>query len=116
MSDAKEGGKSKPATRLFVQGRFVGYKRNKVKQNCNQHLLKLKGVESKKEVSWYLGKKVAFRYKAIREKNETRKRVIWGKITRHHGNSGMVRAAFKKNLPAQAMGKAVEVYLYPSKI
>ena len=35
--------------------------------------------------SFYLGKKVAFVYRAHREIRGTKIRVIWGKVTRPHG-------------------------------
>ena len=35
--------------------------------------------------SFYLGKKVAYVYRAHREVRGTKIRVIWGKITRPHG-------------------------------
>jgi len=38
------------------------------------------------------------------------------RIVRHHGKAGLVRAVFKPNLPGQAIGKKIRVFLYPSSI
>eukprot|EP00803_Ostreobium_quekettii_P006948 evm.model.scf_1246.6 EVM.evm.TU.scf_1246.6 scf_1246:33774-35161(+) len=104
--------------RLFVEGRFIGYKRSKVKQRTQWALLNIDGVASKEEAVWYQGKYAAYVYKALTKKGKEKmtKRVIWGKVCRPHGNKGVVRARFKKNLPSQAMGKKIRVMLYPSNI
>lgn len=41
-----------------------------------------------------IGKKIAFVYRASKEVRGSKIRVIWGKVTRPHGNSGVVRAKY----------------------
>ncbi|GAA84402.1 60S ribosomal protein L35Ae [Aspergillus costaricaensis CBS 115574] len=79
-------------------------------------LIKIDGVESTEAANFYLGKKVAFVYRAKREVRGSNIRVIWGKVTRPHGNSGVVRAQFRHNLPPKTFGATVRVMLYPSNI
>lgn len=104
------------------------------KRNTNPgtSLLKLEGVDSTEAAQWYAGKRVAYVYRAQRSVRGSKIRVIWGKVTRPHGNSGVVRAKFRSNLPPKTFvclakpephfhsnrtqGASVRVMLYPSSI
>ncbi|KAK2637443.1 hypothetical protein Ddye_032235 [Dipteronia dyeriana] len=88
---------------LYVRGTILGYKRSKSNQYPNTSLIQIEGVNTKEDVAWYAGKRMAYIYKAKVKKNGSHYRCIWGKVARPHGNSGVVRAKFRSNLPPKSM-------------
>jgi len=110
-----QGRKGQPV-RLYVKGVFVGYKRSLANQYTHQALIAIDGVKSKEETGFYWGKRVAYIYRASRVIKGSHFRVIWGRISSPHGNNGIVKAKFRRNLPGKALGATVRVFLYPSNI
>ncbi|KAJ9662966.1 60S ribosomal protein L33B [Coniosporium apollinis] len=106
----------KPEGTAHSVGKHLSYQRGKRTTNPNTSLLKIEGVDTTEAARFYEGKKVAFVYRASTERRGTKIRVIWGKVTRPHGNSGVVRAQFRSNLPPKTFGASVRIMLYPSSI
>ncbi|KAG6828529.1 hypothetical protein H0H92_007657 [Tricholoma furcatifolium] len=98
-----------PATSLYSKGRVLGHKRAKRNSRPNTSLIQIEGVATKEDAQFYLGKRVAFVYKAKREIQGSKVRVIWGRVTRPHGSSGVVKSKFRSNLPPRAFGASVRV-------
>ncbi|XP_066377797.1 large ribosomal subunit protein eL33w-like [Miscanthus floridulus] len=109
-------GRTGQGVRLYARGTILGYKRSKSNQYETTSLVQIEGVNTKEDAAWYAGKRMAYIYKAKTKSSETRYRCIWGKVTRPHGNSGVVRAKVKSNLPPESMGREVRVLMYPSSI
>ncbi|XP_066328706.1 large ribosomal subunit protein eL33w-like [Miscanthus floridulus] len=109
-------GRTGQRVRLYVRGTVLGYKRSKSNQYETTSLVQIEGVNTKGDVAWYCGKRMAYIYKAKTKSSGTHYRCIWGKVTRPHGNSGVVRAKFRSNLPPESMGRKVRVFMYPSSI
>ncbi|TEB30326.1 hypothetical protein FA13DRAFT_1733629 [Coprinellus micaceus] len=103
-------------SRLYSKGRILGHKRAKRNSRPNTTLVQIEGVSTKEEAQFYLGKRVAYVYKAKREVQGSKVRVIWGRISRSHGSSGVVKSKFRSNIPPHAFGASVRVMLYPSNI
>ncbi|KAG2197230.1 ribosomal protein L35A [Mucor mucedo] len=102
--------------RLYSKGRVLGFERAMRTQNPNVSLIQVEGVQTTKDAQFYLGKRIAYVYRAQREINGSKIRVIWGRIARTHGTNGVVKARFRKNLPPKVFGASVRIMLYPSNI
>lgn len=101
---------------VYVKGRHLSYQRSKRVTNPNVSLIQIEGVANPQDAQFYLGKRVAYVYRASKEVRGSKIRVMWGKITRTHGNNGVVRAKFRNNLPPKTFGATVRIFLYPSNI
>lgn len=83
------------------KGVVTSYRRGKHKQHTNQVLLKFQEIDSRSTASALIGRGVKWTSPKGKE--------IQGKIVGVHGNNGVVRASFRRNLPGQAIGTGVQL-------
>ena len=84
-----------------MQGTILSYRRGRHTQNVNQMLVQLENVYSKEKAKEFLKKKLIWTSPSGKE--------IKGEIIALHGNKGVVRAKFERNLPGQAITTKVQV-------
>jgi ribosomal protein L35AE/L33A len=65
-------------SRLYSKGRVLGHKRAKRNTRPNTSLIQIEGVATKEDAQFYLGKRIAYVYRAKREIQGSKVRVIWG--------------------------------------
>jgi len=109
--DAKNTG-----VRLYAKGSILGFKRGRRNTYNHTTLCAINDVTDKESTEYYLGKKIAYIYRAKVEKAGSHFRCIWGKVIRRHGSNGVVRCKWARNIPAEAIGSSVRVMMYPSRV
>ncbi|CUI14996.1 unnamed protein product [Bodo saltans] len=118
--------RARKSPRLYMKATLAGYRRGLHGQNKNTAIVRVEGVNTKEDATWYTGKRVAYVYHGYKTKRCVRwskaparrsnTRASWGRVTKPHGGSGTLRVKFTNPLPGQALGKRLRVYLYPSRI
>lgn len=94
----------------------MGFKRGQRSQVNNTALIAINGCKDRKSSTFYHGKRIAYIYRSKNAKTGINYKAIWGKITTSHGQSGLVRAHFAKNMPSGKIGVNVRVMMYPNKL
>ena len=75
------------------------------RRNTYNHttLVSVNNVSDKESSDFYLGKKIAYVYRAKVEKAGSNYRCIWGKVMRRHGSNGVVRCKWARNIPVSSV-------------
>lgn len=84
-----------------MNARIIQHRRGRYRTKPRHFLIEVEGVTKKSEAEKLIGKEVIWKSPA--------EKAIKGKIAAAHGNKGVVRAIFEKNLPGQAVATAVEI-------
>ncbi len=84
----------------IVEGKIVNYRLGPKTQKPKECIIKFKHVSSAYEANRLVGRKIAW---------IGREAKVVGKIVALHGRNGLVRVRFRKGVPGQALGTAVQL-------
>ena len=84
----------------MVKGIVVQFRRGRHRIHERHYLIDL-GLKDREEAKKMTGKEVSW--------TSPGNKIIKGKISDAHGNSGLVRAIFERGLPGQAMATEIDV-------
>ena len=87
---------------------FTSFQRSRIVLHPRYALLKINNVESRESAKKYIKNVVHYRW----TNKEGEEKENYGIIKGVHGNKGMVRVLFERNLPPKALGSIVRVKLY----
>ncbi|KAM0675483.1 60S ribosomal protein L33B [Gurleya vavrai] len=90
-------------SRITIPSVFISHKRSQRRLYPKYALLRIEPVKTRDAALKYVGNCVEFVRNGKRN---------LGRVTRAHGNSGVIMARFKTNLAPQDVGKTVNVKLY----
>lgn len=99
--------------RIAIPATFISFKRSQRTVHPRYALLKMDNVTTKEQAEAYIGRAVELYIPKTKvQLSGYKERIVTGYIHRVHGNSGIVRARFEKNLSPSFIGSYVYVQLY----
>ena len=84
-----------------MEGVIVNFRGSRRVKSHNQMIVELNSVDSKEKAAKLVGKKVVWKTPAGK--------VLNGKISAVHGNSGALRVIFETGMPGQSIGSKVMI-------
>jgi large subunit ribosomal protein L35Ae len=85
----------------MITGKVIQFRRGRHTIRKRHMLIEIPKVDSAEKASKFLDKEVIWKSPAGKE--------IKGKVSRVHGNNGVLRVIFEKGLPGQSIGTEVEI-------
>ncbi|WUR05175.1 ribosomal protein eL33 [Vairimorpha necatrix] len=97
---------------MFIPGIFVSHRRALRRIRHTQALIKINNVVNKEQAKNYIGHVVVSK----RLNDDKTPRDVEGVVIGVHGNKGLVRVKFERNMPAKSVTNVVEVRLVKKEI